>query len=114
MDLNKQFGGGKWLKAAHIERPTTLTIDKIYNEKVGREREVRPVVYFEGEDRGLILNKTNGRALCDICGTSDTQKMSGQQVELYVVDTEYQGDPIKGLRLREPDLQDDDLDRVVG
>jgi hypothetical protein len=54
------------------------------------------VLYFEGEDKGLPLNKTNATKLAQVLG-KDTTKWIGVCVELYA---EMTGLGKEGVRLR--------------
>ena len=53
----------KFLKGDDIEAGETVTIKDVRDELVGKDRKLKPVLYMEEYDRGIILNKTNARAL---------------------------------------------------
>ncbi len=77
-----------------------------------RDGTTKFILSFADREKGLVLNKTNGKVLAKAFG-KDSAGWVGQEVELYTVDTEYCGEPCKGLRLRKPepmttgDLDDD-------
>ena len=49
-----------YLKAADLQsKDVRVTIDKVMMEEIA-SGEHKPVVYFRGHDKGLVLNKTNG------------------------------------------------------
>ena len=57
MDINAAFPG-EFLKAADLQgRQAAVVIDRVEMQKVGDDH--KPVAYFQGKDRGLVLNKTN-------------------------------------------------------
>jgi len=76
-----------------------LTIKVIRTEAVGREREDKPVAYFQEAVKPLVLNKTNRRQLA-ICGPT-TDDCRGAVVILHAVDTEYGGDATRGIRIKQ-------------
>ena len=80
-------------------REVRVVIKKVKIEEVGREKEERPVIYFEGKEKGMVLNKTNANAIATAFG-DDTDDWTGGEVILYVAMTEYQGKSIEGLRVK--------------
>ena len=103
MDINSKFPS-TFLKAADLKgREVRLQIatppagDPVSEEIVrgsdGDERLV--VLYFAGTDRGLVLNKTNANALCDVLG-GESRQWCGAEVTLFVVQTNYG----PGIRIR--------------
>ena len=110
MDILSAFPG-KYRKASDFEKPTTLTIDKVYKELVGQEKEEKPVVYFQDEDkRGIVLNKTNANTLANILGR-DTATWKGKQIEVYSTRVSFSGKEVDSIRMREaPEpFYDDDI-----
>lgn len=91
-----------YLKAADLgkSRPT-VTIDRVSLEEVGDDH--KPVVYFAGKDKGLVLNKTNAGAIVDIAGTSDYSKWGGVAIRLFATKTEYAGKRVDCIRIDEPE-----------
>lgn len=81
-------------------RRHTLTIDRVIVEDVGDEHS-KPVVYFRGAKKGLVLNKTNALMLADAYG-KNTDAWSGQPLELYVTRVNYQGRMVDGIRVDVP------------
>ena len=61
---------GKFLKAADLNgHPVKVNIEKVELQDVvgqGKEQDYKWVLYFQGKQKGLILNKTNGRAITDV------------------------------------------------
>ena len=54
----------KYVAAHDLEgRPRKMTMANIVMEEVGRERDTKPVLYFVGATKGMILNKTNGNCI---------------------------------------------------
>ena len=83
----------KYLKAADIEGkgPITLTIDRYDMEEMpGDEREIKPVIYFQGAKKGLVLNITNNNEAIDSFGY-ETDSWCGQQITLSHGKTDFRG-----------------------
>jgi hypothetical protein len=88
----------KWLKAEDLGQKTpTVTIKKVDIETIGEDS--KPILYFEGKDKGLVLNKTNWNALVDLCGADDSDDWTGHKVKLYVVKVDYQGKRVPAIRI---------------
>jgi hypothetical protein len=105
----------KWLKASDLgDEPQVVTIKDVDTEKMA-DGESKPVVYFKGSNKGLILNVTNGRILADLFG-SDTDDWCGKQIALVASTTDFQGRLVDCIRLRgvkprsaaKPTFADDD------
>ncbi|NQU20950.1 MAG: hypothetical protein HQ567_06670 [Candidatus Nealsonbacteria bacterium] len=100
MKMSEMFPS-KYLKAADIERgrERQLTTDYVDVELMESTGDKKPVLYFKGEDRGLVLNRTNAEVLSDAFG-EDSDDWAGQRVVLYCAKTQFAGKTCDGLRLR--------------
>lgn len=59
------------------------------------------VLYFQGEDKGLVLNQTNINTLSNLYGGRDTDEWIGHKIILFAQLTQdRQGKPCMGLRVR--------------
>lgn len=91
---------GSYLKAPDLQgRTVAATIADVRMEDLGGEE--KPVLYFVGKDRGLVLNKTNAGALVSAYG-DETTAWTGQPVELFVARVMFQGRMVDGIRVRVP------------
>ena len=91
---SKYFGAAALNGQRKRARIIKVDIDDL-REKDGSTRR-KYVVYFEGEERGLPLNKTNALRLAQAFG-KDRTKWIGGHVELY---SEMTGLGKEGVRLR--------------
>ena len=99
MDINAAFPG-EFLKAADLQgRQAAVVIDRVEMQKVGDDH--KPVAYFQGKDRGLVLNKTNANIIADMYG-SETNQWVGQRIVLYSARVEYQGKLVDAIRVQHP------------
>lgn len=83
-----------YLKVADLgDAEPIVTIARVEIEAVGRTKESKPVVYFEGKPKGLVLNKTNGTRIADLLGSAETEDWIGQRIRLYATSTEFAARP---------------------
>ncbi len=97
MNINDAFPS-KYLKASDLQgTEPTVTIDRVDWEVIGNEN--KPILYFEGKTKGIVLNKTNGRAIGNALGPM-TENWKGHKIILFAIMTDYQGQAVQGLRVR--------------
>jgi hypothetical protein len=90
----------KFLKSSDLQgRQVEAEIESVVEEEVGNPVEIKPVVYFRGKQRGLVLNATNGFVLQGAFG-DDTSDWTGKPVVIFVEPVMFQGKKVDGLRLR--------------
>ena len=95
----------KFIKAADLdEREHLVTIDRVKIEEVEKDKPGKPVLYFRGAEKGLVLNKTNAQKIASFCG-KDIQSWSGKQIVLYPTETLFKGDTVDCVRVRQPKLR---------
>jgi hypothetical protein len=80
----------------------TVTIEDCQMEKLGED--TRPVLYFRGKDKGLVLNKTNVGMIVDSYG-DDFDGWFGKPIIIYPDKTLFQGTMTPCLRVRVPALK---------
>ena len=84
MKINEVFPG-TYLNAADIDKDYTLEIEGVKLEPMtapGKEEENKPVVYFKGADKGLVLNKTNWKRIEALLQADDSDDWVGKQITL--------------------------------
>jgi hypothetical protein len=90
----------KYLKAADLQgRNVTVEIKHVELEEVGSDRETRPVIYFVGKDKGLVLNKTNADVIGAIAG-DETDDWVGVKIVLFETMASFQGKPMPAIRCK--------------
>ncbi len=90
----------RFLKAADLKgRTVKAKIKKVEVEEIGQDRDEKPVVYFEGVERGLVMNKTNGVAIAEIHGDA-TDDWTGKEIEILSMMVPYQGQNVAAIRVR--------------
>ena len=99
MKLDQAFPSN-YLKCSDLNgREITATISEVKMEDVGDDH--KPVVYFRGAQKGLVLNKTNGYSIGDIYG-DDTDNWIGRKITLFPDKTSYQGKRVDCVRVKGP------------
>ena len=103
MDILSSFPT-KYLQKQDFAQPRTVIIDTVVMEDVSLDNqpaEMKPVIYFKGSSKGMILNKTNANILTAILGTSMTEQWTGKTIEAYDDPAiQFQGKLVGGIRLR--------------
>jgi hypothetical protein len=91
----------KYLKPADLQgRQVKLTICEVGMRQIGNDN--KPVVYFEGKDKGLVLNKTNAVMISEIASSDDTDSWPGVAIMIYPTKTDYQGKRVDTIRVDWP------------
>jgi hypothetical protein len=97
----------KFLKASDFPEPRTLKIKRARVEtlknKSGEDEKL--IVYFEGETRGLALNRVNFDSIVDITGEDDSDNWAGHFVVLYATTTQMNGEEVPCVRVRAPEAK---------
>lgn len=100
MNINDVFPSN-YLKASDLgQSQPVVTIDRVEVEPVGRGKEMKPVVYFAGKQKGMVLNKTNSKKIAEISGSMDTDDWHGVQIRLFATEVDFQGDTVEAIRVK--------------
>jgi len=90
----------RFLKAADLNgRTVKVTIKKVEVEEIGQDKDPKPVIYFDGVERGLVMNKTNGVAIAEIHG-DPIDGWTGKEIEIFSMQVPYQGQNVAAIRVR--------------
>lgn len=86
-----------YIKAADLKgRRVALTMKDVSIESMGDER--KPVLHFQGTDKGLVLNKTNASVIAEMYGP-ETESWIGKKITVYASRVEFQGRIVDGIRV---------------
>jgi hypothetical protein len=92
-----QLYPSKFLSAADLNgKPLRVTIAGLKREDIGGEQKV--VLSFTDE-KSLILNKTNARAIAKTLG-NETRGWTGKDVILVPTQVDFRGDMVDAIRVR--------------
>lgn len=99
-NINDAFPSN-YLKAADLKgRSVAVTIDRVEFEAVGQSREMKPVLYFAGKDKGMVLNKTNANKITSLLESAVTEDWTDGRILLYPTETSFQGDMVDCIRVK--------------
>jgi hypothetical protein len=108
MKMSEEFPS-KYLKAADLGgRETRVTMQNVEREQVGQdsdEDKMKPVLYFKGKSKGLVLNKTNATMISDHYG-DDSEEWFDQPLILFSAMVTYAGKTQPAIRCRIPTAKD--------
>jgi hypothetical protein len=90
----------KWLRASDLNgRTITVTMSHVASEDVSGNGEPQPVLYFEGKEKGMCLNKTNANKIAEIFG-DDYSNWAGSQIVLYEAMVQFRDKMVPAIRVR--------------
>ncbi len=90
----------RFLKAPDLKgRTVKVKIKKVVVEEIGQDKDEKPVIYFEGVERGLVMNKTNGVSIAEIHG-DPIDGWTGKEIEIFSMMVPYQGQNVAAIRVR--------------
>lgn len=92
----------KYIKAGDLKgQDVAVVITSQTIEEVGKTEEKKPVLWFEGKQKGLILNRTNANVIGKAFGR-ETGAWAGKSIVLYPTQTEFGGEMVDAVRIRPP------------
>ena len=103
MKMNEIYPS-KYLKADDLQgREVRVIMQAVELEKIGDDN--KPVLYFKGKDKGVVLNKTNAGTISSAYG-DDTDDWFDQPLILFSVMVDFQGKVAPAIRCRVPTAKD--------
>ena len=122
MNIDSAFPSN-YLKASDLgDAQPVVTIERVEVEPIGRNKEIKPVLYFAGKEKGLVLNKTNAKKIAELTGSKDTDDWSGCQIRIYATETEFGGETVECIRVKaagkskpkpQPEPEPDPVDELM-
>lgn len=92
----------RWLKAADLGgRKVPVVIASSAIENIGDDAD-KLVLYFQGKQKGLVLNVTNANMISEICGTDETDDWVGHEIVLFPTRVDFQGRRVDAIRVDYP------------
>lgn len=100
MNIDSAFPS-QYLKASDLKgAQPVVTIDRVEFEPVGKNKEMKPILYFTGKEKGLVLNRTNAKTIINLAGTAETDEWAGFAIKLYATTVEFAGDSVEAIRIK--------------
>ena len=104
MNINEAFPS-KYLKASDLQgRTISVTMARVEKEDIGKG-EKKLILYFQGKQKGMVLNKTNANNIAHLYGP-DTTDWEGREITLFEAMVDFQGKTVPALRVRGPQPKD--------
>lgn len=101
MDFRDLYAG-KYLNTSDVkEKPFRGTIVRAKAEEM-KDGKVKAVIYFEGRDRGLVLNGTRHDTLIQITGSANSEDWIGTKIDVRDGMTNYGGKPTGCIVISKP------------
>lgn len=91
-----------YLKAGDIpETGMIVTIAETRMETLGqgKDAEEKPVLYFEEQQKGMVMNKTNSKAIVKVLGFDDTDDWVGHKIRLVATEVPFKDDMVEAIRV---------------
>lgn len=91
-----------YIGAWDLPRDAVVTISKVEAATLvaqGNKKAKKPVLYFEGKEKGLACNKTNAKTIAAMYG-NDTAKWIGKRITIYATKTMFGSEQVDCIRVR--------------
>jgi len=90
----------KYIAAPDLQgREVTINISRVVMEEVDRDKPHKPVIYFQGTEKGMVLNKTNAGNIALIYG-DEMDAWSGHPITLFTCWVDFQGKSVEAIRVK--------------
>jgi hypothetical protein len=101
--LASEFDKSKYLRADDLKEAAKFRIREVTAEwiGIGADKEQKLIVWFSNDDRGLVLNKTNNRALRGAFG-DDVELWAAKIIVIFPAMADFRGKMTPCLRVRIP------------
>lgn len=98
---------GNYLKAQHLidGGPMRLTITGCGMEAMPDDNKEKPVLAFQEDKRGLVINQVNWDIIAERYG-DDSDEWAGKTIELYPTKTQFGSKRVDCIRVRFPEFDD--------
>lgn len=82
-------------------RNVTVTIDRVVAGTLKSQRgtDKKPLVFFKGKKKAMVMNKTNCKTIAAMYGT-DVGEWVGKQIAIYSTTTQAGGETVPCLRVK--------------
>src|SRR5690349_12419414 len=91
----------KFLRAADLQGRAARVFIARVEMAMMNDGKPKPILYFQGKEKGLALNKTNANTIMNAYGP-ETNNWTGAQIELYPAEVDFQGKMVQAVRVRVP------------
>jgi hypothetical protein len=90
----------RWFKSEDVKNnPIVVTIDKLYQDLVGSDKEEKNILSFTDTEKELICNATNWDSIADITGETDSDDWHGHKIVLVHERVDFGGKKVDAVRV---------------
>jgi len=90
-----------YLKASDLgDAEPIVVIARVALEPIGRDKDHKLVIYFEGKSKALVANKTIARKLAELVGSPETDDWPGHPIRLYTTTADFGGESFEVIRVK--------------
>lgn len=90
----------KYLKASDLQgREIPVTVSHVELIKMNDDQK-KPVMFFEGKEKGLVVNQTLWEMIEMLTGYGDTDDWLGQRFVLFPTTTKFRGQEVACIRVK--------------
>lgn len=100
-NINNAFPS-KYLKASELQgQQVPVTMGRVEFEQLNGETKL--ILYFDGKQKGIVLNKTNAMTIGGLYG-AETDGWFGKPIILFTAMVPFQGQTVPAIRVMPPPL----------
>jgi hypothetical protein len=85
-------------------KDATVTIARVVAGELAKagtsKKDKAPIMYFEGKDKGMVLNKTNMRAIAGIYGGFKVKDWIGKPITIFATTCQFGPNTVDCIRVR--------------
>lgn len=94
----------EFLKASDLNgRNVKVSMSHVEMKDIGGDH--KPVLFFIGKEKGMVLNKTNANNISLVYG-DETDGWQGKEIVLFEAMVDFQGKTVAAIRVRAPQPKD--------
>ena len=94
----------RFLSGDELKGEVVVTIERIVTEEVfnpsSNSKEKALAVYFVGKKKGVVLNKTNAKAIVKVTGSPYQEDWIGKKIIIYPKSGKFFGEEMQVVRVK--------------
>ena len=99
----------RFLSGDELKGEVTVTIERVTTEEVfnpsTNSKEKALAVYFIGAKKGIVLNKTNAKAIAKVVGSPYQEDWIGKKIIIFPKQGRFFGEEMKVVRVKVQKVQ---------
>jgi hypothetical protein len=82
-------------------KDVTVLIERVEAGEVSNrtKKAKKPLLYVKGQQKPLVLNKTNAKVICQLYG-KETDAWIGKRITIYPTTVDFGGETVEAIRVR--------------